>query len=155
MNRHTALTLVMAGLFGSAALVAQGFNVRTGAWQMTVTIVGMPKMEGIPPAMRAQMEAEMRKPRTVTACITADDVKSLNLGKIDDDDKNCKVVSSKITPTVGDVVRQCTGDEPRTETAHFETSSPQAMKATVASKSADDSQTVSLVGKWLSADCKE
>ena len=92
-------------------------------------------MDGVPPAMRAQLEAEMRKPKTFTSCVIAEDLKSLNLGKTEDsDDEECKVVSSSITPTAGDVVRQCTGDEPRTETAHFEAASPPALTATVTGK---------------------
>jgi hypothetical protein len=98
----------------------------------------------------------MRKPRTSQSCVTAEDIKSLDLGKMDDaEDKDCRTVSAKITPTLGDIVRQCTGDQPRTETAHFEATSPQTMKANITSKSAEGTMSIAMSGRWLNAECKE
>src|SRR6476659_6934164 len=104
-----------AALTGIASLTvvvfAQAFNVRIGTWEFTTTMQGAMPMEGVPAAMRAQIEAEMRKPKVFKSCVTAEDLKSLKLGKTNDsDDDDCKVVTSKITATSGDVVQQCTGD---------------------------------------------
>src|SRR5437879_9488361 len=112
-----------------AAVTVPGFAedlaMRTGTWEFKMT--GFP-MDGVPPAMRAQMEAEMSKP--YRSCVTADDIKSLKFGKTnDDDDADCTVVSSKLTSAGGDVVRRCTGDIQRTETSHFETPTPQSLRA--------------------------
>jgi hypothetical protein len=88
--------------------------------------------------------------------VTAEDLKSLKLGKTNDsDDDNCKVVSSKITATSGDVVRECKGDMPRTETAHYEAPTPQTMKAHILTKSATGTMTVDVTGKWIAAACRE
>jgi hypothetical protein len=149
----TAFAVVVSA---TAALFAQGFNARTGTWEFTMTVEGAIPMEGIPANMRPQLEAEMRKPHVVKSCVTADDLKSLKLGKTDDGgDDDCKVLTSKISGTVGDVVRQCTGDKPRTETAHYEAPTPQTLKASISSKSAAGTMTTAVTGKWLAATCKE
>jgi Protein of unknown function (DUF3617) len=156
MNRHLGFAFSLLVLALGGTVFAQGFNVRTGTWEFTMTLQGALPLEGVPPAVRAQLEAEMRKPQTYTSCVTAEDLKTLNLGKKDDsDDDNCKTVSSKLTATTGDIVRQCTGDEPRTDTVHYEASGPQAMKATVSSKSAKGATTMAMTGKWVSAQCKD
>ena len=156
MSRYIPFASVLLALALGGTLLAQGFNVRTGTWEFTMTIQGALPMEGVPPAMRAQLEAELRKPKTYTSCVTAEDLKTLNLGKADDDnDSDCKTVSSKVTATTGDVVRQCTGDEARTDTVHYEASSPQTMKATVSSKRAKGTTTMAIAGKWVSAQCKD
>jgi hypothetical protein len=140
----------------AAALFAQGFNARTGTWEFTMTMQGAMPMEGVPPEVRAQFEAEMRKPKVYKSCVTADDLKSLKLGKTSDsDDDDCKVVTSKITATSGDIVRQCTGDMPRTETAHYEAPTPQTLKANISSKSATGTTTMIVAGKWVAARCAE
>jgi len=155
MKTHFWLAVLTVSVF-AVALFAQGFNARTGTWEFTMTMQGAMPMEGVPPAMRAQIEAEMRKPKVFKSCVTAEDLKSLKLGKTNDsDDDDCKVVTSKITATSGDVVRQCTGDMPRTETAHYEAPTPQTMKANISSKSATGTMTVDVAGKWIAAACKE
>lgn len=150
------LLVLTVGVSVSVTLVAQGFNMRTGAWEFTMTTSGAIPMDGVPPEMRAQVDAEMRKPRTFRSCVTAEDLKSLKLGKTDDsDDDDCKVVTSTITATAGDVVRQCTGDMPRTETAHYEAPTPQTVKANISNKSATGTMTMVVTGKWLAAKCSD
>jgi hypothetical protein len=113
-------------------------------------------MDGVPPEMRAQLEAALSKPQTYTSCITAEDLKNINLGrKGDDDDEDCKIVTSNVTATVAEVTRQCAGDEPRTETARFEAPTPQTLKGTITSKSKSGSSTMTLAGKWVAAKCTE
>jgi hypothetical protein len=154
MERRLALALAI-GLVSGVGLIAQAFGVRTGSWSFTITMQGM-TMEGVPPDVRAQIEKEMSKPQVFTGCVTAEDLKNMTLGKTDDsDDEKCKTVSSKITATVADVTRQCAGDEPRTETSHFEAATPQALKGTVAIKNAQGTMTMNLSGKWIAAKCAE
>jgi hypothetical protein len=149
-----------AAVMGIASLTvvvfAQAFNARIGTWEFTMTMQGAMPMEGVPPAMRAQIEAEMRKPQVFKSCVTAEDLKSLKLGKPNDgDDDDCKVVTSKMTATSGDVVRECTGDMPRTETSHYEAPTPQTMKAHILSKSATGTMTLDVTGKWIAAACRD
>ena len=156
MKSHVWLAVFGVGVSIGVTLLAQGFNVRTGTWEFNMTMQGAMPMEGIPPEMRAQVEAEMRKPRVYKSCVTAEDIKSLNLGKTDDsDDEDCKVLTSKITATTGDITRECTGDKPHTETAHFEAPTPQTLKANISSKAATGTMTMVITGKWMAARCTE
>ena len=155
MTRRIVSATLATALAAGATLLAQGFALRTGAWSFTMVMQGeMPPMDGVPAATRAQIEAEMRKPQTFKSCVTAEDLKNLNLGKSEDsDDEDCKTVSSNITATVADVTRQCAGDEPGTETSHFEAATPQTLKGTVAKKSATGTMTMNLTGKWVGPKC--
>jgi hypothetical protein len=106
--------------------------------------------------VRAQIEAEMRKPRVLTSCVTAEDIKSVNLGKMDDsDDEECKVLTSKVAPTSADITRECAGDQPRTETSHVEAPTPQSLRANISSKGAAGITTITMTGKWVAAQCKD
>lgn len=154
MHTRAYLAAFVAVAALSTTLLAQAFNVRPGTWEVTVQMQGDLPMQGLPPAQRAQMEAQMSKPHTTTSCLTAEDIKSLNLGTMDED-PNCKTISSKIGATVGDIVRQCTGDDPHSETAHFEATTPQSLKATMTSKGAQGTMTMSMTGRWMSADCRQ
>jgi hypothetical protein len=143
---------LLAGLAfaGAVPLLAEDPAVQTGTWEFKMT--GFP-MDGVPAAMRAQMEAEMSKP--FRSCVTAEDIRKLHFGKVnDDDDEDCKVVSSKLTRTGGEVVRQCTGDESRTETIHLETPTPQTLRATITKKDGDRTSTMTVTGKWLNSTCQ-
>lgn len=154
MHRYAALLAL--SFAAGATLHAQNFNVRPGTWQFNMTMQGAIPLTGVPAETRAQFEAEMRKPRTFTSCVAAEDIKQLNLGKMDDgSDEDCKVLTSKITPTIGDITRQCTGDDAFTETAHFEAPTPQSMRANISRKSATGTMTIVTTGKWLAALCKD
>jgi hypothetical protein len=147
---------LVASLAAGIGVLAQGFGLRTGSWSFTMTAQGSMPMEGVPPAVRAQIEAELGKPQTFTTCVTAEDLKNLNLGKTpDSDDEDCKTVSAKVTPTVADITRQCSGDEPSTEISHFEAATPQTLKGTVTRKSAAGTMTMNMIGKWVGAKCAE
>jgi hypothetical protein len=150
-TRVPALLFVSLLLGVGVFVAAEDLAMQTGTWEFRMT--GFP-MDGVPPAMRAQMEAEMSKPHQ--SCVTADDIKQLKFGKTnDDDDEDCKVVSSKLTRTGGDVVRQCTGDEPSTENLHLEALTPQTLKATITKKSGAKSTTMTVSGRWLNARCTD
>jgi hypothetical protein len=157
MKTQACFAAVFVAVSVGVTVLAQGLNVRPGTWEFNMVMQGAIPLEGVPPAARAQLEAEMRKPHTYKSCMTPEDIKALKLGKPpdDSDDEDCKVVTSKMTGTSGDIVRQCTGDNPRTETAHFEAPTPQSLKANISSKAAAGTSTMAITGKWLSADCKE
>jgi hypothetical protein len=155
MKTHLAIAALAIGV-SVGTLLAQGFNVRTGTWQYTITIKSSMPMEGIPPEVQKQLLADLSKPQTTTGCLTPDDLKQLNLGRTDDnDDEDCKVLSSTFTPATADVVRECAGDDPYTETAHFEASSPQALTGSISRKSAKGAMNMTMAGKWVAAACME
>lgn len=159
MPRVSSSTLMRAcavALASGTVLLAQGLNLRTGTWEYTMTVEGAIPMDGIPENMRASMEAELRKPQTFKSCLTAEDLKSLKLGKNDDgDDEVCKVLSSTVGPTGGNYTRECTGDQPHTETVHLEAASPQALHAVVTRKGATGDMVTTLNGRWLAAQCRD
>jgi hypothetical protein len=140
----------------TARAQAPAFDVRVGQWEMTIGGMAgqIPGLEALPPEQRAKVEAEMRKPHTDTNCITADDLKDLNLGKMDDDD-DCKVVSKNITRTTADFTRQCTGDEKRTDVAHIEAVSRESIRMSIKSTGDQGAMTINLTGKWLGPTCQK
>lgn len=147
---------VVICLVAVATLVAQGFDLRTGAWSITMTIDGAMPMDGLPPAARANLEAQLKEPQTFTSCVTPADLKDLSLGKPDErDDDECSVVSIKSTGKVADVTRKCAGDEPSTSTSHFEAPTPETLRGAVSRKSARGTMTVNLSGKWVAETCEE
>lgn len=156
LKRHLQLSVLLCGTAMSASLLAQAFSVRTGTWQFTLNTKGGPPIEGVPPAVRAQLEAELRKPQVFSSCVTSEDIKQLNLGRTDDSDaEECKVLTSKIGPTTADITRQCTGDEAFTETVHFEATTPQTLRANISRKGAGGTTAITMSGKWVAAQCKE
>jgi hypothetical protein len=151
MKRTIVAAASVAALATGAGLLAQGFNLRTGSWSFTMTMQGM-SVVGLPP----DVQAELKKPQTFTSCVTPEDLKDLNVGKPPDrDDEDCKTVSSKVTATVADVTRQCSGDNAGTETLHFEAATPQAVKGTIVKKTAAGTTTVAISGKWVGLKCAE
>jgi hypothetical protein len=140
----------------TARAQAPAFDVRVGQWEMTIGGMAgqIPGLEALPPEQRAKVEAEMRKPHTDTNCITADDLKDLNLGKMDDDD-DCKVVSKNITRTTADFTRQCTGGEKRTDVAHIEAVSRESIRMSIKATGDQGAMTINLTGKWLGPTCQK
>ncbi|MEO8483911.1 MAG: DUF3617 family protein [Acidobacteriota bacterium] len=161
---HSPRTFTMAVLLISVTVavgaLAQGatFDVRTGEWEMTMGGFEMPAaaLEKLPAGARGQFQTEMRKPHTSSSCISAADLKNLNIGKTgDDDDKDCTVTSKAVTRTTADFTRQCAGDEKRTDVMHLEASTPTSFRASIKSTTADGTVAMTLTGKWLSATCKD
>jgi hypothetical protein len=134
----------------TAVLSAQAFDLRLGQWEYTINLKMPPEMLAkLPPAARAQMQ----QPQTNRSCLTAQDLKEMNIGGSDDED--CKVTSKKIAGTVGDVIMTCTGDRPRTQTIHFEALSRESLRATIKMTGGNGPSEVTTVGKWIAAACKE
>lgn len=155
-TRSAVVRACAVALASGTVLLAQGINLRTGTWEYTMTVGGAIPMDGIPENMRASMEAELRKPQVFKSCLTVEDLKNFKLGKNDDsDDEECKVLSSKVGPTGGDVTRACTGDQPRTETIHVDAPAPQTMHAVVTRKGVTGDMVTTLNGRWLAAQCRD
>jgi hypothetical protein len=152
---RTAVVVAGALLGGAAALPAQTLGVKTGQWSWTVTMTGVPQPPpSVPPDVAAKIREEAQKPHTVLACISAEDLRNLNLGRVDEDD-DCKVTSRKITATTADFVRTCAGDEPRTETVRIEATSPESMRVTAIRTAGTGPSGITMTGKWVGATCKE
>ena len=145
--------IVFAAL--AVGVSAQSFDLRLGQWEYTVSGMKFPPqmLAKLPAASRAQAEEMMKRPSTHRSCLTAEDLKDLNLAKSDDDE--CKVTAKKITGTVADVTMTCTGDSPRTQTIHYEALSRESFRGTMKSTGGDGPSEMSIAGKWVAAACKE
>ena len=151
MKRTIVAAASVAALAAGTGLLAQGFSLRTGSWSFTITMQGM-SLAGLPP----EVQAELKKPQTFTSCVTAEDLKNLSVGRPpDSDDEDCKTVSSKITATVADLTRECSGGNAGTETQHFEAATPQTLRGTIAKKTAAGTTTIAISGKWVGPMCTE
>jgi hypothetical protein len=155
-TRVWLFALVMAASAGTL-LLAQGFNVRTGAWQYLLDMSKAMPTEGLPPEALAQLQAQFKKPQVAEGCITAEDLKQMRLGRMNDDDgeDSCKVLSAKTTATTADITRQCSGGEAYVETMHVDAPTPQTFKATITRKAGQRTTTMTMTAKWVAAKCKE
>ncbi len=153
-SRHTAALLVVAWIASSVAQ-AQTIDIKVGQWLFTMTLSGSPgDLSKLPPAARAQVEAMLNKPMVYPSCLTAKDLRDLNIGQTDEEG-DCSVTTRKSTATSADFVRTCTGDRPRTETFHVEASSREEIRANGTTKGAAGDSTMTLVGKWVGPSCKD
>jgi hypothetical protein len=140
------------------AVRAQSFDLRTGQWDFTLSGLGgaLGDISQLPPQARAELEALAKQTQNYKGCVTAQDLKDLRLGKVDDDDDEmCKVTSRRISGTVADMTRECTGENKRTETLHYEALSHESLRATIKSVSERGPTTITISGKWIGATCKD
>ena len=129
----------------TAVLSAQSFDLRLGLWEYAITMKMPAEMlANLPPAARAQFE----RPQTNRSCLTAEDLKDLNLGK---NDEGCKVASKKITGNAADIVMKCNSG---TQTLHYEALSPESMRGTLKMQGGDGPSEMAITGKWIAAACK-
>ena len=139
----------------TAALSAQAFDLRLGQWAYTISGMKMAPeaLAKMPPSARAAMEQMMKQPQTNRSCLTAEDLKELNLAKSDDED--CKVTAKKITGSVADITTTCTGYNPHTQTMHFEALSRESVRGIMKVTGGNGPSEVTITGKWVAAACKE
>jgi hypothetical protein len=136
------LVLTAAG----ALVSAQSFDLRLGQWEYTINLKMPPELLAqIPPAARAQFE----KPQTNRSCLSAEDLRDLNLGRTESD---CQVTSKRITGNVADIVMKCDG---RTQTLRYEALSRESMRGTIRTSGGDGPSEMTIAGKWIAAACRE
>ena len=135
-----------------AVLSAQAFDLRLGEWEYTMSGMKMAPeaLAKMPPSARAAMEQMMKQPQTNRSCLTAEDLKNINLGKSDQED--CMVTSKKITGNVADVAMKC---EDHTQTMHFEALSRESVRGIMKVTGGNGPSEVTITGKWVAAACKE
>jgi hypothetical protein len=149
------LFVVPVVVAATVALSAQAFDLRLGQWEYTISGMKMAPeaLAKMPPSARAAMEQMMKQPQTNRSCLTAEDLKDLNLAKNDDDD--CKVTAKKITGSVADITTTCSGDNPHTQTMHYEALSRESMRGTIKMTGGNAPSEMTITGKWVAAACKE
>jgi hypothetical protein len=151
--RDTCIVAVLAFTVGYA-VHAQSFDLKTGQWEFTITGLSLDTSQ-LSPQMRAALEAGAKKPSSYKGCVTAENLRDLSLGKMDDGDETCKVTSKKISGSTADLTRECTGDDKSTQTIHYEAISRESLRGTMKSVSDLGPVAVTISGKWIGPTCKE
>lgn len=151
---------------------AESFNVKPGAWEMTVTTVasGMklsPDMAAkMTPLQRAQMEQTMKaregKPHTTTlqSCLTKDDVSQDRIIKEmededDDGEVQCKVkvISKSSSKLVID--KMCPGPSPSTTHFTIEAKTTDSIAATGdRAQQGSGKSRMDIKGRWIGPGCE-
>ncbi|MFO0700791.1 MAG: DUF3617 domain-containing protein [Nitrospira sp.] len=167
----TMTTFTHILLFSIVDVHAESFNVKPGAWEMTVTSVtsGMklsPELSGkMTPAQRAQMEQIMKaregKPHTVTAqsCITKEDLSQDRIIKeMEDEDEDtavqCKVKALSKSSSKLVLDQLCPGPPPSTTHFTVEAKTPESIVAVGDRSEAGSGKShIEIKGKWLRASC--
>jgi hypothetical protein len=147
--------------------LAASFNVKPGAWQMSMStlLVGNPLppevLESMPPEKRARVEEAMKaragKPVTIThkACVSQKDLDQDRIIQADKNDGQCtrKILSKSATS----LVMEQTCPEPHASTTQMtiEAKSPEALSANIVRVRGDGKGkvTVDVKGFWLGPDC--
>jgi hypothetical protein len=149
------------------ACQAENFDVKTGAWEITVstTMAGMmmPKeaMANMPPAQRAKFEAMMQaragkaNTHTTHSCVTPEDLARGKLMAKEKERKNCtrKVISQAARHFEFEEV--CAAPEASTTHAKFDAASAESYTATMDMTRNDGKVHVDMRGRWLGPTCKK
>lgn len=159
------LTLAIA----AAALIplahADGFDIKTGAWTVTVrtAMSGMPipkaALDRMPPEQRAKMEAVMAarardvKPHTLTTCVTKADLDRGQLMKPENANCTRKLIAQ--TARRYEVDETCAGEEPSKTHGKFEATSAESYTGSVDRTQGEGKVYIEMSGRWLSATCKK
>ena len=145
---------------------AEGFNVRTGAWEVTTasTVSGMPvpkdALARMPPEQRAKIEAAMAaragktSASTSTTCVTKEDLERGQLTKSGDARCTRKVIAQ--TASRYEMEETCAGPEPSKTHAKFEAQSAERYTAVLDRLQGERGRVrVELTGRWIGAACQK
>jgi hypothetical protein len=153
-------------LMASCAL-ADSFNAKPGAWEMTITTLttGMPAppdmLTKMSPEQRAKIEAMMQaragKPSThvYPSCITQKDLEEDRIIKESDDENHC--TQQIITKSANKLVleKRCPAPRASTSKMTMEAKTPESIVASIdmVQGSAEGKVHVDMKGHWLRASC--
>jgi hypothetical protein len=166
-NSNTALStlfLVLATALTSPTHAAV-LNLRTGAWEMTITtvtfgnIMSPSVMEKLSAEQRDQIEknvqAKSGKPsiQVHKSCIVQKDIDEMNLIKADDKDCTRKIKNQSSTRV--ELEEVCGGADANRKTIGIESKNPESLLL-LADVARDNGSKIHLDvnGRWLAADCK-
>lgn len=163
MTRHQIIFAVAAVALAPLSH-AEGFNIRTGAWEVTMasSVSGMPvpkdALSRMPPEQRAKIEAAMAaragktNASTSTTCVTKEDLERGQLMKSDDARCTRKVIAQMASRY--EMEETCTGPEPSKTHAKFEAQSAERYTAVMDRLQGEGGKVhVEFTGRWLRAAC--
>lgn len=164
MLRQILLTVAAVAL--SPLAHAGGFDIKTGAWEVTsvtaMSGIAVPKdaLDKMPPAQRAKMEAAMAaragktNSHTSTTCVTKQDLDRGQLLKSEDAKCTRRVLAQ--TASHYDMEESCTGPSPSKTHAKFDAKSTESYMAVLDRQQGDGGKVhVEMTGRWLGAACKK
>ena len=163
LSSIVAVALVAAT---SSCALADSLNVKTGAWEMTMTtsVTGMPvpseKLAQMPPQQRAALESVMRTrasqatTHVVKSCVTQEDLDQGRMSESDDDDQCTQTFLTKSASKVV-VEKTCPPPDASTSRMTMEATSPESLVNSIdmVRGGADGKVHVEIKGRWLGATC--
>lgn len=158
MYRMPALVVVLLLAAGAGPGARQGFQIRPGQWEYTVTITAT--AEDIPStvtgAVRKALLDLWAHPQVVRDCVTPEDIAEGQFGIGDAEDDECAITSRQVTATSLDLTRTCKGDRPRTETVHIASTDREHLQMAIARvKGIGGPARMTVTGRWTGASCKD
>ena len=164
-HRNFIGAAIAFGLALPGTVLADNLDVKTGAWEMTTTIVtkglAMPAdaMSGMSAEQQKQMQAMMQmytKPTTTVkkSCVTKEDLDQDRMLDTQDQEK-CRqdIVSKSTTKLV--VKLSCSAPEPSTATMTIQATSPEAIVSSIdmVQEKTGGNVHIDMKGRWLGASC--
>ena len=156
--RSAACAALALGAF-AASVHAQSFNVKPGAWEMTVTtsghLIAPDELRKMPADRRAAVEKQAmdaRAPQTRKACIRKEDLDEDRFMRTQD--PNCSAKTASRSPTKLTMTTRCTGAMASTGTMTFEARTPESVAGSIdPERGASTKFHIAIVGRWLGASC--
>lgn len=144
---------------------AAALNLRTGAWEMTITTVTFGNimtpalLEKLSPEQRAQIEQNVQersgKPsiQIHKSCVTKKDIDEMNLIKADDENCTRKIKTQSSTRV--ELEESCSGADANQKTIGIESKNPESLLL-VADVMRNNGSKIHLDvnGRWLATECK-
>jgi hypothetical protein len=160
------ILFAIAAVTLSSFAQADGFDIKTGAWEVTsaTAMSGTPipkeALDKMQPAQRAKMEAAMAaragktNSHTTTTCVTKQELDRGQLLKSEGANCTRKVVAQ--TARHYEMEETCTGLEPWKTHAKFDAKSAESYTAVIDRQNGDRGKVhVEMTGRWLGAACKK
>jgi hypothetical protein len=162
--RHRLVSIAALAL--TPLSYAESFDIKTGSWEVTVATAmsGMPipkdALDKMSPEQRAKMQAAMAarsgkdSSRTLTTCVTKQDLERGQLMKSDDANCTRKVLAQ--TASRYEMDETCAGAEPSKTHMRFDAKSSESYTAVMDRMQGEGGKVhMEMSGRWLGAVCKK
>lgn len=166
MSKYFFLLGLLLAVATSLALAADTLDLKSGLWETTYVVenhnVTIPKtlLDHIPNEQReAALAAERKRftqaPQTLTdqSCITAEGLQRGSLAADDQANPNCTYTIKSQTRTHLEASMVCTGENAHDTQITIDVTDGNQLKGVVSGRSENGQSTVTLSGRWMSANC--
>ncbi|HEY3699852.1 MAG TPA: DUF3617 family protein [Spongiibacteraceae bacterium] len=155
----------LAAVIATAPALGASLNLRTGAWEMTLTtvttgnVIAPSTLEKLQPEQREQIERNMQersgKPsiQIHKTCVSQKDIDEMNLIKADD--KNCSRKIKAQSSMRVDLDESCGEPDANQKSISIETKNPESLLLIADVQSSNGGKIhLDVNGRWLASDCK-